>query len=382
LARTSSTSASSAGRWREWPWAGLLALLLLLAGDRWLLGSHGAWALLDRGDPDSAAGTRIELARLVAQPRERPRLAVVGTSRVMDGFDKELAQRLLPGAAIAKLGYPRFEPFAIRQLVPELAAADVDAVVLIASEQDTHRPLRLEPVPGSSAADLGALWDLMRATGWRFAVEHRTDLYRLAGTSALWLYRFRPDLRLTGLDRLQTFQLDPRLEPPGSRPRGDPFRPVALWGAERHPVAPEARRSTWDLFPPLMDQWKARIEAGTVQEITRGPHVAVQEYLYRRALEELRRAGIEVVVLQGVMHPAAADLYDTRLRADFRAWMEPLAAELGVHFVPEEQMPRFAESDFYDLVHTSHQGAEKLTRVMVDALRQTPIDWSPRHRNP
>jgi hypothetical protein len=376
--RASSTSSSEhprrRGRWARLPWAGLIALLLLLAADRVVFGTSGAWEYLRPDDPNSAAWWRIELKRLVAQPPEQPRLVVVGTSRVIDGFDVELARRLLPGAAIAKLGYPRFEPFALLALVPEIVASGADAVCLIASAQDTHRPLRLEPVPGSSTASLAAVWELLRVTDWRFAVANRTALYRLVGTSALRLYRYRPDVRLTGLDTWGRFRLDPE-RIPDTHPREDPFRPVALWGAERHAVAPAALRSTFDLFPPLSDPWNARIQSGIVQEITRGPHVEVQMALLRRAVEKLREAGIEVVILEGVMHPAARDLYDTSIRGEFLVFARELARDTGAHFVSTREMPLFAESDFYDLVHTNHRGAVKLTRSMLRAVRETSVDW-------
>jgi len=368
----SSSTSSSRPALRGLPWAGLLALALLLAIDRAGLGFGGPWEHLAIGDPNSAAATRLELKRLRAQPPGEPRVIVVGTSQVIDGFDQALAESLMPEVHFAKLGFPRFEPFAIRALVGDLIASGADAVCLIASEQDTHRPLRLEPVPGSAAASLAAVWDLLRVTDWRFAVENRVSLYRLVATSGLWLYRYRPDLYLAGLEDLPRFRLDARLGDP-DRKKGDPFRPVALWGADRHPVPPEARRTTMDLFPPLMDQWDARIQGGTLQEITAGVHVAVQMHLYHRALEVLRGAGIEVVLVEGTLHPASRDLYDTRLRQEFLAFARKLEADLGVHFIPLEKMPRFAESDFYDLIHTTRRGAAKITRTMVRGLRAAGV---------
>ncbi len=379
---TSSTSSSERGRARgpgtlpRLPWAGLLALALLFAFDRVIFAFPATWRGLPVDDPNSAAATRLELLELRREPPERPRVIVVGTSRVIDGFDKKLAQRLLPGAAIAKLGYPRFEPFAIRALVPDLLAAGPAAVCLIASEQDTHRPLRLEPVPGSSAASLGAVADLLRLTDWRFVVEQRVSLYRLVASSLLDLYRFRPDFLLTPLGARREFVMDDRLV--DQRPRADPFRPAALWGAERSPVARAAERSTWDLFPPRMDQWDARIQAGTVQEITAGAHVPVQMGLLERAIELLREAGVEVVVVQGVMHPAADDLFDTSLVDRFLAFAKRLVESHGVVFVSRAQMKPFAESDFYDLVHTDARGARKITRGMIAGLRATPVDWDAR----
>jgi hypothetical protein len=300
-------------------------------------------------------------------------VAVVGTSRVIDGFDKPLAEKLLPGAAIAKLAHPRFEPFALRALVPDLLAADVDAVVLIASEQDTHRPLRLEPVPGSSAASLGAVWELLRVTDWAFVVDNRLALYRLVASSALGLYRYLPEVRQQGLEQRRRFALDERHVP--TRDLDDPFRPVALWGADRNQVTEAALRSTWDLFPPMSDPWNGRIQAGTVQEITAGPHVPVQQALFRSAVHELRRAGVEVIVVQGAMHPAANDLYDLDTRRVFLDFATSLESDEGIHFVPRERIGLLAESDFYDLVHTNGRGAWKITQAMVRALRRTGISW-------
>lgn len=375
---TSSTSSSdpAAARRRRLarlPWAGLLALVLLLGADRAVFGFRGPWQWFDVGNPNSAVGTRLELKELVAAPPGRPRVVVVGTSRVIDGFDRVLAQELMPGAAFAKLGNPRFEPFALLSLVPDLVAAGADAVCLIASEQDTHRPLRLEPVPGSSAANLAAVWTLLGLTDWQFAVDNRTSLYRLVGTSALRLYRYRPDLHMAGLGARRHFVLDERIE--DVRPRDAPFRPIALWDGEHNPVPPAAQRATFDVFPPSGDPWEVRIQGGVVQEMTAGAHVRVQKGLYARMVERLREAEIEVVILQGTMHPAALDLYDLRLRDDFLAFARELAEEQGAVFLPLSELPRFAESDFYDLVHTTQQGSHKLTRGLVRGLRATPIEW-------
>ena len=202
-------------------------------------------------------------------------------------------------------------------------------------------------------------------------MDNRRALYRLVATSALRLYQFRPDVHLTGLGDRRRFSLEERI--PDLRPKEDPFRPVALWSVERREVAPAAMRATWDLFPPLMDQWDARIQAGVVQEITRGPHVAVQEALYRETVDLLREAGIEVVIVQGVMHPAAADLYDTGIGDDFLEFARTLETDLGARFVARPEMARFAESDFYDLVHTNRRGASKITRAMLRKLDEAGI---------
>jgi hypothetical protein len=357
----SSTSSSS-----RWPLAGLLAALLLLAADAALLGPRGIWSFLAARDPEGRAQVQRELQRVRGAPSYMPRAFVIGTSRVQEGFDPELASRELPDVAIGRLGQPRIEPFVIRQLVPEVVAARPVAVAILLSEFDTHRPLRLEPVPDPGTASLGALFDLLRATGLRFALQARESLYRIAACSALDAYRYRPLLRTAGLGALREFTFDERF---GNRQRGDPFRPIALWGGVRHDIPEAARRSTFDLFPPAIGSMTGRLQAGTIGEISRGPHVAVQEFLIRRAVEELREAGVRVAIVEGPLHPASADLYDAGLRREFLAFAHRLEQELDVEFLPLESLAPYAESDFYDLVHVGPEGVPKLTRSLIAGLR-------------
>jgi len=343
----------------------VVAVAVILAADAWLLGPDGPWQAFVSADPNSVVPARVALRDLRRAEAGRPRVAVVGTSMVIDGFDPEVAKRGLPGVYFAKLGHPRFEPFVLLQLVPELIAAKVDAVVLILSELDTHRPVRLEPVPGSSGASLAAVVELLRLTGPRFAVENRTTLYRLLASSALRLYRYRVDLEKLVPARLRAFATDDRF---GHAPRPDPFRPIAMWDGRHNAVPISAQRHTFDLFPPQMDQFTARIQAGTVQEITPGRHAEVQQALLRRVVSELREAGIEVVIVQGLMHPASQDYYDPARREEFLRFAASLESELGARFVPASALEPLAESDYYDLIHVNHAGAAKMTRGILAGL--------------
>lgn len=367
-------SPSSTSSSRRWPWAGLLAAALLLAVDAAVLGPWGAWEWLAERDPEQRALVRLELERVRAAPPGEPRAFVVGTSRVQEGFDVELARRELPGVAIGKLGQPRIEPFVIRQLADDLLAARADAVVILLSEFDTHRPLRLEPVPDPGTASLGALVDLLRATGPGFAVAQRTPLYRLVACSALDAYRYRPILTTAGLGKLRQFHFDERF---GRTERGDPFRPIALWGGERGVAREAAKRSTFDLFPPAMPSFMGRMQAGTIGETSRGPHVAVQQALIRRTIERLREANVRVAIVEAPLHPAAVDLYDPALRGEFLAFMRSLEDAFGIAFLPLEAVETYAESDFSDLVHVGAEGIPKLTRSLIAGLRATGLSPRP-----
>lgn len=350
------------------PWAGLLALLALLALDRTAFGLHGTWAALAARDPFGLAPAQLALLDAREQEPERPRVLVVGPSRVVDGFAARAAAAQLPGLEIVKVAHPRFDPFVIRALVPELLRARPTAVVFVWSELDTHRPLRLEPVPGSSAASLSAVWDLVRATGWEFAVENRRSLYRLVATSALEGYRYRTALFQAGLDEQRRFALDGRLKPRRALPKI--FGEVVYSGAAANPVSPRERRALLAAFGPDADPRFVDLSIDFVAEITRGRHVALQRFFVARTVELLREHGVEVLVVEGPLHPRAAEIYDAGLRRDFLDFMARLEREQGLHFMPLEELPAFEPGDFKDLLHTHGQGTRKLTQGVVEALRR------------
>jgi hypothetical protein len=150
-----------------------------------------------------------------------------------------------------------------------------------------------------------------------------------------------------------------------------------LWGGERRAVPEAARRSTFDLFPPAMPAFMGRMQAGTIGETTRGPHVAVQQTLIRRSVERLRAAGVRVAIVEAPLHPAAVDLYDSALRAEFMAFMRALQAEFEIAFLPLEELEGYAESDFSDLVHVGPEGVPKLTRSLIAGLRAAGVSPRP-----
>jgi hypothetical protein len=139
-------------------------------------------------------------------------------------------------------------------------------------------------------------------------------------------------------------------------------------------VPEAARRSTFDLFPPWLGSFMGRMQAGTVGEITRGPHVAVQRGS-ARAIE--RAAGVRVAIVEPAAS-AAVDLYDPALRQEFLAFVRRLHDELGVAFVPLEALPPFGESDFADLVHVGREGVPKLSHGLVKGLREALAAPRPR----
>ena len=364
--KNSSTSSSRTSL-RRLPWAWLLALALLLAIERLVFGVTGTWAALSARDPYGVATAQLAMHEIRRVPLGKPRVLAVGPSRMFEGFSYQIASRRLPGVAFAKLAHPRFGPFVIRALVNDLLALQPHAVVFLWSEIDTNRPLRLEPVPGSSAASLAAVWDLLRWTDPRFAVANRTTFYRLVATSALEGYRYRTALGDAGLRDTRSFTLDARLKPPRAFPRI--FGEIVLQGTEPAPVSRAERKRIIESFGPEADRRFVDLSIDFAAEITEGEHAELKRAFITRTVELLRTAGVEVIVVEGPLHPRAAELYDVRLREDFLAFMHRLTREHGVRFTPLEELPLFEAKDFEDLLHVGPSGTLKLTSAILRALR-------------
>jgi len=377
-AQPSSLGAPSERSWTgRRPLAGVLAVLALLVADAFLLGDRMPWARLAERIPITrsveagVARDRSALAELRSAAADRIRVAVVGSSRVVAGFLPALATRQLPEATFVKLAHPGVEPFVIRALVEELRIAGVDAVVLALSELDTHRPLRLEPIPGPGSASVGfaALPDLLAATGPGFALRNRESLYRLTVAAVLRGYRYRGVLEAAGLAAPLTFATNERVA--AARPElralpraaiGD-TRPGRVSAKGRQRVQAELAKISPIMLPAAM------VEVDIVSEIGNGPHVAVQMALLRRSVARLRDAGVAVLLVEVPLNPVTVELYDVRLRRAFLAFATELAEAPDVWFAPLERFEPFDQTDFLDLLHTTPRGAAKLTRGITKVLR-------------
>jgi len=359
------------------PLAGALAVFALLLADALLLGDRAPWAWFveriptTRSSDAGVARGRKALAELAGVAQGRVRVAVVGSSRVVAGFRPEVATRRLPTVSFAKLAHPGVDPFVIRGLVEELREVEVDTVVLVLSELDTHRPVRLEPIPGpgSVAVGLAALPDLLSETGAGFAMRNRDSILRLVASAAINGYRYRGVLEGAGLFAPLTFAghegVAEARKNLGALPR------IALGETQPHRVDSEGVlrvEAVLGKIPPMMRP-AAMIEVDIVREVGSGPHVAVQMALLERSIARLRDAGVAVVLIEGPLNPVASVLYDVGLRREFRAFAIRQAEVAGVWFTPLEQLTPFDEKDFLDLLHTTPRGAAKLTRGIVKALR-------------
>jgi hypothetical protein len=262
------------------------------------------------------------------------------------------------------VAFAALRPFEMRSLTDDLIRSGADAAVLVLSEFDTHRPIRLDPMPGTSAASVAALVEFLTLAGPRFAFENRTLLYRVPLSRVLDAYRFREILRLAGLDSLREFQLDEKRHWTRTAPLS---RPAAMGGGARRKIPVELVERILTDFPERRRR-AASYQIWMIAEMEAGPHVRVQQQLIRSAVARLRAAGVQVVVAEGPLHPDAALLYDARLRDDFLAFADALRAEFGIRLLRLEAFGGLSPADFGDMLHLNARGAQRFTRVVVDAV--------------
>jgi hypothetical protein len=345
-----------------------LATVLLL--DRILFGVIAPWGALTEGVAPAerphhqVARSRGRIRELTAAASEQPTAFFVGSSRADRGFHPATARQRLPEVAFGRVAFAALRPFEMRSLSDDLIRSGADAVVLMLSEFDTHRPIRLDPMPGTSAASVAALAELLSLAGPRFAFENRPLLYRVPLSGMLDAYRFREILRLAGLDALREFRFDQERHWRRPAPRS---RRVALGGGKRRRPPAELMGQIAAGFPEHR-RHIARYQISMIAELGDGPHVRVQKQLIRSTVARLRTAGVQVVVAEGPLHPSAALLYDARLRDDFLAFADALRAEFGVRLLPLEAFGRLPPTHFGDMLHLNGRGSRRFTRVVVDAV--------------
>lgn len=356
----------------------IAALLLVLTLDHTLLGKSGPWSnIASRITPFGGlhwgvGQERALLKRLGQRPSEVSSVVVMGTSRAFAGFDPALAEELVPRARFATMARPNLDPVSVRFLAPEVADARTNLVVLMLSEFDTHRPLRLEPIPDKSVADLRALGQLIAITDTAFFVQNRESLYRIAASSISRAYRFRGLLGIGYLNRLRDFPLSDRLaEPSLPRIRGK----TALGRATPTLLSPERAQ-------PLIRQLSKRfrnneMHLAWIAEIHNGPHVTVQMRLVRNTVAYLHERGIEVLLVETPLHKISLKITPTNARGDFVAMAVELAQLPGVEFISLNQMPRFRPADFSDLLHLNDLGKQKLTTAIAKEIHSKLLAPNP-----
>lgn len=361
------------------PWGGVLALLLGLLGQHvalsvqapwdWLLAHEEQLTLLEQG----LLIDRREMVRAAATTGERPRVALVGTSRMEAGFREQLLRpELRPPIDFFRHTHARVYPHEIASQASEILAFEPDVVVFTLSEFELLSPFRL--VPQGWGGDLDALTDLMGRTGPAFVYEHRDAFLRMLCSGLSDAYRYRSILGKTLLPRMRDV-----LARSGGAGSARQHWDAALADGVPMPLDPaEFER----LIEPMLRQFPdhattVRAQSGQAREIRPGAHGELKLDIMERNIEIFRDAGVEVVLFEGALHPAAASLYDAQAsRQVFLAWAQDMAGRDGVHFIPREDLGLVPAEEFRDVTHVNKLGALRITLVLTDwCARALTPDW-------
>ena len=349
--------------------AGLLAALCVVLVDLFAASDGFPWPqLVSQVRPVQSVywgvtRDRAELRRSRLADAPTARVAILGSSRGHTGFRQAIAENDMPGAVFVKLAHALQDPVTVHALVPELIAADIDVAVLTMSHVDTHRPVRLEPLPAKSTARIATLWALVDAGGSTLLRDHRTSLYRILASAISNLYRFRDNLGRAGANTLREFPLDPRLEGRrGMLLQGEPVLGVA--GPTR--LQPKLERRLLSGVAPEQRRWVYQL--AWFAEVRRGAHMDLQFRLLEHAVAELREAGVAVVVAECPVHAVGKSLEQPGSEADFRRFASALAQREGVWFLPLPVPSPYKGTDYMDLFHLNEAGAARFTRAILRVL--------------
>src|SRR5262245_9634574 len=352
---SSTSSSERARRWRDAPWAVLLAGLLVFAADRIVLGDVDLWRAIEQrleGQPKrlvrveiGIANDRIELARLDQAAPGVKRVIAMGNSRALAGLQFDAVPDSL---CLAGVRHAPISPLELRLFAREALSHGADLLVMMLSEFDTHRPLRI--VPRAGFADLRATGDialsaLLGRAGWTpgFLLRRRVEFERLGLAAVFDAYRYR--------DALDRAWLDERL---GFRPDDGGRLPALvshdLDEDEEAAEIPdlEAVRARFGPMPRGMPSNYVTM----LRSIRVGESTAANEDLVEGGIEVLRAGGCEVLLVEGPLHPVGYELYDrAATRAGFLDFVHRLEREHGVHFFALEETGPFPAGAFNDPLH-------------------------------
>jgi hypothetical protein len=350
----------------------LLAALLVFGADRTVLGDERLWSAIQRRlelvpkrlvrVEVGIARDRLDLARLERATPGQERVVALGNSRALDGlrFDAVPASLCLAGLLHAPIS-----PLELRLFAREAVRHRTDLLVMMLSEYDTHRPVRI--VPRGGFADLRAtgaiaLASLAGRPGWspRFLRERRVELERLALASCFDAYRYRDVLDRAWLDGWLRFAADDdgRLPALANRDPGEDERAAEIPDLEAVRVR----------FGPLPRGLPSN-HVPTLRSITSGEHSRANEDLVEDAVAILRAAGCEVLLVEGPLHPVAYELYDhPATRAEFLDFVRRLERELGVHFLALEESGPFPATDFNDPLHLRERRGAALGALVLQRI--------------
>lgn len=374
----SSTSSSEPG---GFPWAGLAALVLVVAFDR-VAFSHPAtweWALeaippSDTMEHGVANDRNAQLALDAVDEHPRPHVMLVGNSRVNRGLIKPIIARsgIDSGGTLTKLAHGGVRPYDLACMLDELGEHEPDLVVTVITEFETHRPMQFLTHMGN--ARRRTYLDLLTELELPDMLGDRDGLLGMGLATLLDGYRFR---RQMGSARLDDYRRFPKLLREG-RPAYTEA-PVAVHGDPPLELNVAEAMKTFKRELPDAPLIIIRRQVEQSNSVTTGAHAELQQALLERALMRLVEAGSDVLIVEAPIHPEAVALYAPAAREQARAWARGLAEHEQVHWLPVETFDPLPDDCWADLSHLSRPASERMSNVAAKHIKRILGERAARH---
>lgn len=341
MARNSSTSSSD-----RVPIAFLLAALLCVGAHCFVAFSDGFWVVayryskIPKEDP-----LRLEAILRAIPGRESPqrKVLLVGSSLTREGFDVKLlnerfrADKLsFYNLGVAGSSQP-LDLYMLRKRLFEKAPEMIMYMPFVESfysSYDDNDYNRLH-----HHFDYSVLPHLLRHFGWGYVRDHQRTLGdALLGKISI-LYRFRKQ-----------------------------FNRVAVrWLTAKLTGAPDPEPMSYEYTenqPP--EYFAAKVnEYGGEYRYARSEYTELNEMLFREFVRETHEAGIQLVVIDGPVHPRMQAFFSEDTAREYQTFLERSERELGFVYLRRDELPRFSSEDFIDFAHLNAVGREKLSGFMA-----------------
>lgn len=266
-------------------------------------------------------------------------VGLVGSSQTNQGFDLQMLHDSLPNHEFEKNCLAGFGPMQYPFLLERLCERKFDVVVCQLSEFDFYRedvvPVsRLRWAAGSSG--FNRLWSALTPVE-RF--RNRGDLADIWFAARVPLWRNRDHFRRVAMDYWWKKSV-----------------PQSMVGNAEVVLAESADLKTAIDFLRKNVGRKELVEANFRS--------------FERFARELRDREIQLIVIEGQVHPDARHAYDTDgLQKLTRTRLTSMAAAEDFRFLDQSQLPALTASDFADAYHLNDSGRSKLTHFLISRLR-------------
>ena len=270
-------------------------------------------------------------------------IGLVGSSQTYQGFDLPLLSANLPDHHFEKNCLAGFGPMQYPFLWERIQERQFNVIVCQLSEFDFYREDTL-PVSrlrwASGMNGIKGLWSALTSSQrW----DNRGDLADLCFAAHFPLWRHR-----------------------------DHFRRVATdyWWRKSATQSTASKTGTGEVVladAPGLTEAVLHLQ----QNVGQKKLVDANFRSFELFAAELKSRSIELVVIEGHVHPEARRAYDREgMQEKTRTALAKLAKQLDFPYIDQNHQPQFSEHDFGDAYHLNSSGRLKLTEILLSCLEE------------